>query len=101
MVLIKLGKQQTGVWGEWAEMQIAIPVQVLGLVCERKLHKQSFEGLGLGQFVVASFSFSLCPCCYLSLSGCAKSSPLESHIQPLTGVCECEIPVTVWVFRSC
>lgn len=48
MVLIKLGKQQMGAGGEWVEMQIAIPVQVLGLVCERKLHKQSFEGLGLG-----------------------------------------------------
>lgn len=46
MVLIKLGKQQTGVWAEWVEMQIAIPVQVLGLVCEKKLHKQSLEGLG-------------------------------------------------------
>lgn len=48
MVLIKLGKQQTGVGAEWVEMQIAIPEQVLGSVCERKLHKQSFEGLGLG-----------------------------------------------------
>lgn len=69
MVLIKLGKQQTGMGGEWVEIQIVIPVQVLGLVCERKLHKQSFEGLGLGAvalsfsccYCTASFSFSLYP----------------------------------------
>lgn len=84
MVLIKLGKQQTS-GGEWAEMQIAIPVQVLGFVWERKLHKEVFEGLGLGAVHCCSqFSFFLCGCCYLSLCGCAKSPPLESHIQLLT-----------------
>lgn len=59
MVLIKLGKQQTGAGGEWVEMQIAIPVQVLGLVGERKLHEQPSEALPLGQFIVA-LSFSCC-----------------------------------------
>lgn len=63
MVLIKLGKQQRSVvvGGEWIEIQIVIPVQVLGLVCERKLHKQPFEGLGLGVGFIVAFNFS---CCY-------------------------------------
>lgn len=44
MVLIKLCKQQrsTVVGGEWSEIQIIVPVQVWGLVCERKLHKWPF-----------------------------------------------------------
>lgn len=96
MVLIKLGKQQTGAGGERVEMQIAIPVEVLGLVCERKLHKQSLRLWHWEQFIVAlsfscchgaaSFSFSLCPCCYLSWCGCAKSPPLESPIQLFIGL---------------
>lgn len=54
-------KECGGAGGEWIEIQMVIPVQVLGLVCERKLHKQPFEGLGLGGVFIVAFNFS---CCY-------------------------------------
>lgn len=69
-------------------------MQVLGLVCERKLHKQPFEGLGLGVAFMVAFNFSCCystadfsfflyPCpyCYLRLLLlCQEPSSAKPHL---------------------
>lgn len=94
MVLIKLGKQQRSVvvGGEVDWNSNGNPSASFGFSLW-KLHKQPFEGLGLGGVFIVAFNFSCCygiadfsfflypygPVATWGLYRCAKSPPRKPH----------------------